>query len=134
MTTDTRLHPDDTLRRDVVPRRLVLGLLGPPVVWAVHFLAIYGVVALTCWAGLSRWTLLGLAGQAAVVLAATLVALALIGWAGWTAYGAWSAARADEEAPGWQAYAGRAGALLSGLFALAVVLETVPAFVLPTCG
>ena len=133
MTVDSRLHPDDIVPERPVSRALVWGLIGAPVVWAVHFIVIYTVVALSCWSGFAMTNLLGLGTSALAALAVSLVALALIGWAGRTAYGLWHAAQHEADAPGWQRYAGLTGSLLSGLFALSVVLETVPVFVLVPC-
>jgi hypothetical protein len=130
----TTMHQEDTLRPEPLPWRLAYGMLGPPIVWGVHFLVIYGINALGCWAGLTGWTVAGLIGQVVVVGLVTLVALALIGWASWIAYHAWRNAPHGTHGDSWQAYVGLAGALLGGLFALAVVLETVPMFVLAPCA
>ena len=117
-----------------MPWRLAFGMLGPPLIWAVHFVVIYSINALICWAGLAGWTLVGGAGHAVVIGLVTLAALTLIGWAAWLAHRARRAEGDDAQGDSWRAYMGRSGLLLAGLFALAVVLETVPVFVLAPCA
>lgn len=115
MTMEARTEAEESL----------LTLVAPPLLWAAHFLLSYGTAALHCAKlaevggslGAARW----------VIVAYTVVALALVGWLGWRGYERRrsAAGSAADSAPGGalarQRFLGFTTALLAGLSALAIV-------------
>lgn len=69
MATDTAARPEGGL----LP--LFIGILGPPVIWAVRFAVNYVLVPYVCW-----W---GRIGVLHLVTLAALAATALTGWVAW---------------------------------------------------
>ncbi len=57
-----------------------VGMMGPYIVWAAHFVAIYGVNGLFCARPWMRGDIAGLPLAPTVVVALTVAALALLGW------------------------------------------------------
>ncbi len=103
------------------------------VAWAAHLLVIYGAQATACVAGLAETPVLGTALVPAMVLGATVLALAVVGWVGLRAWGRLPAGAAPRDGRDPSAFLARftlAAALVS---ALAIVWETVPLFYLPFC-
>lgn len=85
------------------------------VIWAAHFIAIYGFTALACARGFPHLVPSAIAG-AGVVAVALLVAIIVRGWMGRAHFEYWLS-----------------GAI--AMFALiAVVYETIPAWAVPTCA
>lgn len=117
------------------------GLLAGPTIWAVYFLAVYGLVEAGCWAGLLGARLPGLNALTITVLVLTLVALLITFYAGLQAYRNWQTMRAggaDYEERGRanerRRFMAFAGALLSALFSLTILITGIPVLVLTTCG
>ena len=123
-------------------RKLTVALLGGPVLWVVHFLGVYFIVALWCAAGWSGAPVaIGVATLLALGAAAGLALLSLRLWR----RGRESLARDGEpgEPGGWDARMGERGARMSFiavialfmtvLFALLILLEGTPAFLAPVC-
>lgn len=122
--------------------RLVAALLGAPVAWVLHLNGAYVLVALWCAEG---WR-----GATLAVAALTVVCLALCVVSAILARRQWrrgqAALQADAE-PGvpqsWDARMGERGArgsflavlalFMAALFALLVLLQAVPPFVVPHC-
>lgn len=97
-----------------------IALLGPPVLWAAHFLTVYVFVSLAC---LWRWqerTVLGLPLIDSVVAVLTLAFVACIAFSGWK----W--ARAD-------GFGGKAGVGIALLFAAATAMVGLPTLLTTTC-
>jgi hypothetical protein len=100
---------------------IVLGFLGAPLAWAVHLGVSYFLVALGC---TTNW-----GGARPAILVATLAFAALAVWAGWIGW------RGRERDPaGVRDFLGMGGAVLAGLFTLAIVFAGLSPLVLPLCG
>lgn len=104
---------------------LVLFLAGP-VIWYLHFWAVYLVSEAVCTLGAPGWTFLGLPALSVMVVVATIVAVALI------AYPSMRAWRVDRHAGHRQELAWVGGSL-GMLFALGVVFVGLPALAFPPC-
>ena len=96
-------------------------LVAGPVVWAVHFLAIYAFTGVVCArpgvdAGIVAWGVT-IGGAAAIALLAVLV------------LGARRAASREERRP----FAQQVGQGLAAFAALAIAWETLPVFLAPPC-
>lgn len=117
--------PASAAPRAMLP--LWFGVLGPPVIWALRFGTVYGLVPYACW-----WDWLP------VIHVVTVVSLALTALAGWMA---WSRGRRLGSAPGADpARAGdrarfmaRLGTWSAALFAVVMLAEWVPTFLLSPC-
>jgi hypothetical protein len=118
-------------------RWLWLGLLGAPSVWLAHFLAIWVITEWGCLAGWARSTLLGFQAIAVLLVTVTCIALPLVVAAGLLAGRNWRRAQASTNEHGTDnrsAYMGFGGVVLSALFGFAIILESLPALLLPACG
>jgi hypothetical protein len=96
-------------------------LVAGPVVWALHFLAIYGFTGVVCArpgvdAGIVAWGV-AIGGVVAIALLAVLV------------LGARRAASREARRP----FAQHVGQGLAAFAALAIVWETLPVFMAPPC-
>jgi hypothetical protein len=119
---------------------LWFGLLAGPLIWSVYFMAGYALVEFACKLGLLRFNLLGLSAVSAIIIGLTLVALLATLYAGFVAYQKWQRMRRDESdqvdrgrAEKSPMFMALAGVLLSGLFALLILLTGIPALVLRPC-
>lgn len=107
--------------------RATLQMFAGALIWAAHFLAIYGFTAIACARGFAGADWLGIGIVPVTITAATLVAssvaLAMI----WTGI---RTLRADTGSHfvGWMTTGCAALALL------AILWETLPAFMIPACG
>jgi hypothetical protein len=109
-------QPIESVERGPPGWGLWLGLLGPPVSWALHFMASYVLTEFGCASGWGDHRLLGLSSIAIVQVALSLGALAAIGLAGLLA---WRGAAAGGQQPaGIGQSLGRAGVALGALLAL----------------
>lgn len=113
--------------RNLLTRDRLTSLIAAPVIWAAHFLFCYILVSLDC--------AYGFPGVYLAIGAATLLALALIGWIAWANYRKWLAARGTGQ-PG--SDVGRFFSLNSMLLcvvsAVSLVWVAFPAVLLPTCA
>lgn len=93
-------------------------------VWAVHFLSLYGVTAVVCARRLdgARWLGLGIVPW--TVALATLIGVGTVAWVGVTA---WRRHPRERLAP-WMT------AMLCAVAAFAMLLEAIPVAIVPTCG
>lgn len=122
-------------------RLLWFGLLTGPIVWSVYFLVVYAIVEVACWAGLQGSDLEGLNALSFIVLGLTFAALLITFYFGFLAYRTWqrmsrhtanyAGQSQAEQRSGFMAFA---GVLLSGLFALTILLNGIPALILRPCG
>ncbi len=112
----------------------ILGAVASMLVWAVHFLVVYGAQATACARGLAGASLLGLPLIPAMVLGLTLLALAAITWIGLRARHRLRGALSGEEGETQPQFTVWMAAAISLLSALAVLWEAVPALILPPCG
>lgn len=100
-------------------------LMAGPIVWAVHFVAIYGFVGFTCARPLAPAQWLG------------------VGWVGWTVVGmgviacvalaAWLRVRPASGEPDNRRFLRRASRALGWLAFLAIAWETLAVFLVPGC-
>jgi hypothetical protein len=104
----------------------ILLLFAGPIVWGLHFLAIYGFTGVVCARALpdARWLGIGWSGW--VVVAMGVLALAVL--AGWLRMRPISPAPDDRRFLRWTAVA------LAGLATLAIVWETLAVFLVPGCA
>lgn len=127
---------------NVSPRELWFGVAAGPILWAIHLVVSYGLVSLHCnWAFFS-FTMLGAPGIVAILALFTFAVLAVVVYAGIRARRNWNVMRQQEMA----AASGEArteerheflsisGALLSALFAAAILIALIPALVLGPCA
>ncbi|GGL64646.1 hypothetical protein [Wenxinia marina] len=110
-----------------------------PSVWAIHFVASYGLAAVWC----AKWsdaTLLGdVSAWRVLICGASVVALGIIGWIGWKAWRQWDFLEdwdythplATEEDR--HEFLGHAAFLLAVLSAVGVIATTLPALLISTC-
>src|SRR5690606_9900923 len=106
--------------------RLWAGVLLAPVAWAVHLCVIYAMSSFVCTPPV-LWPFYLSSGVA------LLVALA----GGWTAWGVWKRTEDEpEEAPTSRArgrFMTLGGLLMTGLFVIAILAQTIPMFLLEPC-
>lgn len=120
-------------------RQLWGSLATGAVLWSLHLVISYAVTSLSCEQGLFRTTLGGFTLARWLVLGLTLVAAVAVLYAGIVAYRHWQRLRQADRANGGEP-AGRflfmayAGALLNGIFFLAIIVAAVPTLLLPLCA
>lgn len=111
-----------TMRLSTFARTFLL-LFSGPIVWAVHFLLIYGFTGIACARGLAQVQWLGIDAVAAGILAATLAAIVIL---------AWILARLPKNTTDdfvrWSALG------LGMLTCVALVWEALPVFFVPACS
>ena len=114
-----------------------------PTVWAGHFLAVYLWPAILCQKA-PEATFAGLATTRAGIGALTLVALALIGWAGRVAWTRWRGQEPDDAISPFEPhdddtvaarrrFSAYAAVLLAGLSGVGVVYQALPAVFFSSC-
>lgn len=86
------------------------------IVWALHFMVIYGFTALACARGLPLSAVPWVVALATLAAAAVCIRIVLAGL------------RASERFESWMS------AALAGLALLAIVLEALPALMVPICA
>ena len=119
------------MARGIAP---AIGALSGLIVWALHFTAIYAATATACDRGGEALCWLGMPLIEAQALAMTLLALAalaLVTWLAWRQTRPGGLAGPSSVAdPGFLAWVTLA---TSGLAAVGIVFETLPAFVVHPC-
>jgi hypothetical protein len=138
MSTTTR--PELAGDTEVSRAGLWFSLLGGAMAWLVHLLFAYGIAEFGCVGGLAGYAWRGISAVAWLLLALTavtaVVALtaAFVGWRSRRRLGSGDedAATGERDAPRAVAWA---GLVTSGLFALTIVVESIPIFYyLQTCS
>jgi amino acid transporter len=112
----------------------MIGMVAALLVWAVHFLAIYGAQATACVRAAPDTELFGQPLVPTLVLGLTAVALlavAAVGLLAWRRLPSGMTAQAGEEQPRFLRWLTVGTALFA---ALAILWETLPVLVLPPCG
>ena len=142
----TRITSQDT--SVVHLRTMALGFVAGPLTWGVYFLAGYVFIEAACKSDFLRFSFLGLSGISVVILGLTFVAFLVVLFAGWWAYGKWREARPEsttsagdgpfeiqegELAEGHIRFMTFVGLLLSGLFAIVILLTGLAVFFLQPC-
>jgi hypothetical protein len=128
-------------RAEITERRsLWVGFLAGPVIWSVYFMVGYALAEFACRLGLLRFNLFGLTALSAIIIGLTLISLAATLYGGYVAYRRWQELRREGQDQLDQGRAERsgpflafAGVLLSGLFALLILLTGIPALILSPC-
>lgn len=122
----------------VIPRDSLVGIVGGPLVWTVHFLLVYVFTAVACAFRFADLTFLGTSIVNSLMVIATLLAVAVIGWLGWLAWGRYRRAggpeRTDDPLLSRHQFFSLVALLLCVLSAIGVVYEGIPLLMLPACG
>jgi hypothetical protein len=142
MTASPALHP--------APHRharslgaLWFGLSGAPLLWSVQLMANYALVAHACFPSSIPLATPLFGGLWTLVLVISLVAAAVSLAAGATAWRSWRSTEAErpgghehllETGAGRTRFMALAGMLVSGLFLIGVIMNTIPLFLVPPCG
>jgi hypothetical protein len=116
-------------------RSLWFGLVGGPIVYSLHFLAVYLLAETACQADLLRYRILGLEAISFWVVVLTIVAAAITGYSTFLAYGNWRRGRGRDRngASGYRPFMAFVGLWLSGLFTVTILLTGLPALFLVLC-
>jgi len=122
---------------------LLIGFLTGPIVWSLHLTISEFLIASACSsgpAGFHGFTILGASGWRFVLVLLTAVFAIIVVAAGAIAYRAWLETHAGTQltgatggAVGRSGWMALAGVLLSALFLIAIVLESMPVFWLNGC-
>lgn len=114
--------------------RPLLFMLAGLLVWAAHFAVLYAINALACARGFANGMALGVGIVPLAISAATLLALAVLGW---IVFGALSGSRPHVPASAehqTSVFMRFVALTVAGISFVAIVYETVPAFIVPPCG
>jgi hypothetical protein len=114
-----------TAMKNPLTRNHLLSLVGAPAIWAAHFLISYLLVSFACAFGFN--------GAHVGLGIATLLALALLGYAGLLNFRKWQRSRSDGK-QALSAFFALTAMMLCGLSALSLVWVAFPAVLLPTCA
>lgn len=116
-------------------RALWFGLLGGPVVYSLHFLAVYWLGEAACQANLLRYRVLGLEAISFWVLLLTIVAAAITAYGALLAYRNWRRTRDNDEQtqPSYPPFMAFIGLWLSIGFTVVILLTGLPALFLVLC-
>jgi Co/Zn/Cd efflux system component len=123
-------HPA-TAEHRVAFAALWFGLFGAPVIWSIQLMLNYALVAHACYPASEPLSAPVFGGLRATVLAASAVALVIALAAGATAWRSWRATRQEHHRTRFMALAGM---LVSGLFLLGVIMNSIPLFIMQPCG
>lgn len=117
---------------------LSFSFISGPVIWIIHFVLIWAIGEMGCMAGLGQWLVLGVNSIQALVVLATVPAVALTLFSLFIAYRNWRRLGGvnDEiqtDTEGRQRFMAFAGIVLSALFTIVMIVELIPVFILPSC-
>lgn len=128
-------HP--IISRTHSPLALGYSVLVGPILWFIHFIAVYSLVEFGCRANFSNLSFITPATIRLVSIALTLPVLLAVGYGGVLAYRAWQTLDQDESAEPARADSTRfltiLGMLFSALFLLSILFSIAPAFFLDIC-
>ncbi len=128
-----------TIPEDVSNERrlIIFGLLAGPILWTAHFLFGYGLVQFLCPVGQGDFRILGFNGVQALIVGATLAALALLLLVVWRALGLWrratQEAQSDEREEEPLVWLSLGAVVLGGLFGAGILFSSIPALLFPPC-
>lgn len=137
---DTTYSPQGGPQQHIPTGRLWLNWLASPLIWALHFVAVYAPAEFLCRANLKA----GASFDPALVqwwtIIAGVVALSLMAWAGVRSFTNWRRTETVDAPAGpvddpaaYSSFMSLVGLGFSVVFGLAVLLETLPVFFLYTC-
>lgn len=114
---------------------LWFGVLAGPIVYSLHFVAVYLLVEAACKAGLLQFTVLGINGISFWVVLLTLVAAGFTGYSTFVAYREWRQIQPTSEGghEGHASLMAQVGLWLSGFFTVVILLTGLPALFLVVC-
>lgn len=110
-------------------RNLWLGLFAGPIVWSTYFTIGYLFLEAACRHATPHATFLGISWPSLIVVALTLIALLILGYAGRFTYYWWR----QTGVPEYGRFMAQAGTLLSGFFTFVTLLTGLPALFLAPC-
>lgn len=121
-------------------KTLWFGMFASPIIWSLHLLIGYSVAEAACMTNMFDFTVLGVGGLLAFLIALTVLALGGIIWNAWWSYRSWrhyQALSPEEEFP-LQAFdrdefLALSGLLLSGIFFFLLLINLYPFLVLRPC-
>lgn len=133
------MQHDATVRRPVTRGRLWFGLLGSAVAWFIHLVAVYTLAEAACVTGFPWFAVGGVHGASLLIVAVTLLLLALAVASGYVAY--WNGRQLDREHDGRYAstdrgvgrHMARGGVYLAVTFVFIIASETLPVFFMHPC-
>src|SRR3954453_20647451 len=123
-----------TIQRKSSEPVLWFGLLGGAIAWVLHLMSIYAISEWGCLSPGLRRLFLGAMGTTWLLIGVTLALAALAGAAAWLAHRSEQAARSRpeagdrEEAASSRMPVAHLARVTSSLFALIIVVESVPTF------
>lgn len=125
------------MTRTMSPAVLAYSILAGPILWFVHFVAVYSLAEFGCRANFINAAFLTPETIRLLILVITLVIIVAVGAGGVWAYQGWrSFARKgsnDTDSEMREYFLIRVGMMLSGLFLFSIIVTTVPIFFLSTC-
>lgn len=110
---------------------LWFGVLGGALAWTVQFLTLYALSEGACLTALGQLELLGASGVTVLILDVTLVTALVALAATYAGYLTWT--RWRHHADSGAAFMGLAGAGLSGIFLVSILIQALPALLVRGC-
>ena len=122
----------------VIERDSLLGMVGAPIVWAVHFVTVYVLVSLACAFRFAEGRVLGIGIVPFLIGIATLIAVILITMLARLGYRRWRQTEADRRRMDpdlWERrrFMALTALLLSGLSLIATIWVAVPVALIEPC-
>lgn len=121
-------------------RALWRGFLAGPITWIVYFMIGYLLVEVVCKSDFLNFSLLGFPAVSAIILLLTIISVFITLYSGFANYRKWQQAPGDKGLdfteqldPGPVRFMALAGLLLSGLFALIILMTGISVFMLRPC-
>jgi hypothetical protein len=140
MTMSGSMHPSPQ-RHNIGLLALAVGLVGPPAIWTVQFLANYWITSFACAANREPRGLNG--GVWIAVIVINLLALAAASAATWLSYRNWQSAQSEHPGTpedlvatgeGRSRFIGFAGIISGIAFILGILFDLVSILGVPQCG
>lgn len=126
-----------SVTRTLSPLALGYSILAGPILWFVHFVAVYSLAEFGCRANFNNLLFITPSTIRIVVIVLTLPTLLAVGYGGVVAYRAWETVNRDEPAETSSQSTWRflliLGMLFSAMFLLSILFTVAPAFVLNVC-
>jgi hypothetical protein len=116
-------------------RRLWLVFTSGPIVWSVHFLAIWVFTEFGCASTLSTFNLAGLDGVTLAVIIVTMIALGLLIWATIAAFAMRGEKPTDDNATyGLKHFLADTGWIMNALFIAVTIVTAFPVIWFSSCA